>query len=260
MSEEVKRNSQTVQSVERAVDLLYCFTLQEYELSINDFVEKTKLNRTTVFRLLNSLRNKGLITRNEQTGFYRLGFPLIGMGQIVSENLDVREEAFPVLKKISKQTGETASLNIIQANRRICVEKVDGSEDIRQFVRLGYPYPLVKGASGKVLLAFCSEEFIENILKEWETENNETIDREEYYKELKNIRDRKVAISENERVLGACSISAPILDSNNNLIAGVSISSLSIKLTPSLKEEYKQLIRQAGEEISIAMGRRANDK
>ncbi|SFE54732.1 IclR family transcriptional regulator [Alteribacillus iranensis] len=244
----------TVQSVERAIDLLYCFTLNDYELSINDFVERTNLNRTTVFRLLNSLKVKGLITRNEQSGLYRLGLPMIGMGQIVSENIDVRKEAFPVLKQLSKETGETVGLNIIQANRRVCVEKVDGSEDIRQFVRLGYPYSLVKGASGKTLLAFCSKAFIEHALREWEDLNNETIDRASYFEELDNIRSQKVAVSENDRVFGACSISAPIFDANKNLVAGVSLSGLSMKLTENLKEKYTELIRDAGKKISEAMG------
>ncbi|MGP4079991.1 IclR family transcriptional regulator [Pseudalkalibacillus sp. R45] len=244
----------TVQSVERAIDLLYCFTLNEYELSLADFVNKTGLNRTTVFRLLNSLKDKGMISRNQHNGLYRLGLPLIGMGQIVSETIDVRQEALPVLKQLSKETGETVSLNIIQANRRVCVEKSDGSEDIRQFVRLGYPYPLVRGASGKALFAFCEEEFIEEEISTWERENQKVIDRDTYYKELETIRKNRLAISKNDRVFGAYSISAPIFNNTYTLVAGISLSGMSIKLTEELELKYGELIRNAALTISKKMG------
>lgn len=240
----------TVQSVERAIDLLDCFSVTDYELSISDFVQKTKLNRTTVFRLLYTLEEKGLVNRNENTGTYRLGYKFVGMAQIVKENLDVRQEALPYLKRISKQTGETVSLNILRSQRRICIEKVDGTEDIRQFVQLGNPYYLVKGASGKVLLAFHSDEEIGKVLDEWETVHGQRLDRKEYFKGLQRIRERKVAVSDSDRVFGAVSISAPILDSDNNPIAGISISSLSIRLSDEKKEEYQELIKNAAKELS----------
>jgi DNA-binding IclR family transcriptional regulator len=240
----------TVQSVERAIDLLYCFSIKEFELSISDFVDKTKLNRTTVFRLLATLEEKGVVNKNNRTGLYSLGYRMISFAQIVNENFDVRREALPYLKRISKQTGETVSLNILRSGRRVCIEKVEGTEDIRQFVQLGNPYYLVKGASGKVLLAFHSDEEIEEVIREWETIHKTTIDRMNYFDELKKIRENETAISEGERVFGAISISAPILNADNKPIAGLSISSLSIRLTDKEKKEYRELVRNAVKEIS----------
>src|SRR5690554_1179527 len=120
----MSKTTETVQSVERAIDLLFCFSLQEPELTINDFVTKTGLNRTTVFRLLNSLKEKDLIIKDEELGVYRLGLAFVGFGQIVTENLDVRKVALPILKRLSQITNETVSLNFLQAKRRVCVEKV----------------------------------------------------------------------------------------------------------------------------------------
>ncbi len=248
------KQGDTVQSVERAIDLLYCFSIGQPDLSINDFVKKTGLKRTTVFRLLNSLKEKDLIIKNNDTGLYHLGLPFVGFGQIVSETLDVRKEALPVLKSISKQTNETVSLNIVQANRRVCVEKADGQEDIRQFVRLGYPYPLVKGASGKVLLAHLAPDFIEDSICDWEEENSSSISREDYLKELEEIRQSGVAISKNERVFGAYSISAPILDASNQLTAGLSMSGLVGRLDNEMENEYMNLIKEGAREISWKMG------
>src|SRR5699024_2162304 len=125
--------------------------------------------------------------------------------------LDVRREV-DILEDLVEITNETASINILQSTKRVCIEKVDGTEDIRQFVRLGQPYSLVKGASGKIFLAFSKKEFIEEVLLEWEREKNEQINRESFYDTISNIRDKGYAISIGERVLGSYSISAPIFD------------------------------------------------
>jgi IclR family transcriptional regulator, KDG regulon repressor len=245
---------ETVQSVERAVDLLFCFSLNEPELSVNDFVNKTGLNRTTVFRLLTSLKEKNLIVKDEDRGTYRLSLTFVGFSQIVSENLDIRKEALPELKKLSLLTKETVSLNVLQSNRRVCVEKADGSEDIRQFVKLGYPYPLVKGASGKVLLAHCEESVIDEVLDEWEEMNAEAFDRSAAKKELLEIRDSGYCLSKDDRVLGAYSISTPIFNMQRELIGGLSISGLAMRLTGEKEKEFISNAIQGAREISRKMG------
>ncbi|WP_100401149.1 IclR family transcriptional regulator [Bacillus sp. FJAT-44742] len=244
----------TVQAVERAVDLLYCFSLNKPELSINEFVEQTGLKRPTVFRLLTSLKEKGLIIRNETDGLYRLGLPFVGFGQIVSETLDVRKEALPILKELSNQTNETTSLNILQSTHRVCVEKVDGSEDIRQFVRLGYPYPLVRGASGRIFLAFADRTFTENILQEWERENEEEIERGSYYKDLTSFKENGCAVSLGDRVFGAYSISAPIFNASGQMIAGLSISGLGARMNEELEKKLTQQVKDGANKISSKLG------
>ncbi|OLO27869.1 hypothetical protein BTR23_18835 [Alkalihalophilus pseudofirmus] len=248
------KTSETVQSVERAVDLLFCFSLNEPELAINDFVQKTGLNRTTVFRLLTSLKEKNLVVKDEELGTYRLGLACVGLGQIVSENLDIRKEALPELKRLSILTKETVSLNVLQANRRVCVEKVDGSQDIRQFVKLGFPYPLVKGASGKVLLAHCPTELIEQVLDEWNETNSESIERQDVLNELQEIRDLGYCLSKNDRVFGAYSISTPIFNIKKELIGGLSISGLAMRLTEEKEQEFISQAIHGAKEISKKMG------
>jgi len=243
-----------VQSVERAIDLLLCFSVQKPELKLNDFIEKTNLKRTTVYRLLSSLQSKGMLMKNEENGTYKLGLPFIGFAQIVSENLDMRQEALPVMKKLADETKETVSLNVIQATRRICVEKVDGIEDIRQFIKLGFPYPILKGASGKLLLAYASDFFVKEVVHEWETSSNEIIDLSRLKEELALIRDQGYAFSMNERVMGAFAISTPIFGVNDQILGGLSISGLSIRLTEEKKRSFIEKALDATKEISRKMG------
>lgn len=241
---------ETVQSVERAIDLLNCFSPQKSELTLNDFVKKTSLNRTTAFRLLNSLKDKNLIIKNEDTNSYQLGIAFINFGQIVSENLNIRKIALPTLLKLAEKTKETVSLNIIQERNRICIEKAEGTEDIRQFIRLGHPYPILKGASGKLLLAFSSPAFIEDALTEGAFKGN----RKEFQEEMKTIKKKGYAFSMNERVIGAYAISAPIFDNDGNLIGGLSISGSSARMNEQMEKHFIHEAIKSAEKISEQMG------
>ncbi|WP_017754687.1 IclR family transcriptional regulator [Calidifontibacillus oryziterrae] len=245
------KSKDNVQSVERAIDLLYCFSFQKPELSLNDFVIQTGLKRTTVFRLLSSLKNKGLIIKDEHSSTYKLGLPLLEMSQIVSENLDIRKEAIPIMENLAKKTNETVSLNLIQDLHRICVEKVEGTEDIRQFIRLGFPYPIIKGASGKLLLAYSSSNYVERVILNHQQEDILT---EVFLEELKQIKNQGYAFSMNERVKGAYAISTPILGVRGVLHGGLSISGLSIRLNNKLKEDFIEDAIIAAQMISKKMG------
>ncbi|WP_245237721.1 helix-turn-helix domain-containing protein, partial [Paenibacillus ihuae] len=62
----------TVRAVERALDILLCFT-QESDLSLTEIAAKISLHKSTVHRLLTTLEEKGFLLRNEATDKYRLG-------------------------------------------------------------------------------------------------------------------------------------------------------------------------------------------
>ncbi|GAJ99854.1 IclR family transcriptional regulator [Geomicrobium sp. JCM 19055] len=187
-------------------------------------------------------------------GEYKLGFPFIRFAQIVTESLNVRQAAMKNLKALSQELGESVSLNILQANRRICIDKLDGTQDLTHYVRLGIHYPLVKGASGKIFLAYSDRNFTEEVIQEWEKEHNKEIDRSIYYKELNYFKEQRVAVSKNDRVMGAYSISSPIFDANDTMIAALTISGHAGRLDEEMEQNMIEKVKKATSEISNKMG------
>ena len=72
-----------VQAVERALDILDCFSFQNRELSLSAIVIRTGLNKTTVKRLISNLTTRGYLQQNPQTKTYQLGMRLFELGGIV---------------------------------------------------------------------------------------------------------------------------------------------------------------------------------
>ena len=65
----------TVRAVERALDILMCFT-KDSELALTEISTLIGLHKSTVHRLLTTLEDKGFVVRNKETEKYRLGLKI----------------------------------------------------------------------------------------------------------------------------------------------------------------------------------------
>jgi IclR family transcriptional regulator, KDG regulon repressor len=96
----MKEPGQTVQSVERAMQILECFTLQKSQQSLGELANQTKLSKSTVYRLLSTLSGCGYIKQDELTQKYSLGFKLFNLGAVVVGNVSLRDTALPFMRKL----------------------------------------------------------------------------------------------------------------------------------------------------------------
>jgi IclR family KDG regulon transcriptional repressor len=71
--------SESVRAVERALDVLLCFTKQTPELTMTQIAEQVGIHKSTAQRLLATLENKRFIQRDPNTGVYRLDIRLLRM-------------------------------------------------------------------------------------------------------------------------------------------------------------------------------------
>lgn len=240
-----------IQLIDRAIAILNCFSLDEEELSIAQIAEKTRLPKPTVYRILSALRSHDWIEQDDRSGLYRLGYRIYLMGNIVGSQMDLRRSALPLMKKLAAASKETVNLNIIEDDERICVELVEGSQGIRNFVRLGTRNKLLYGASGQVLLAHLPSQQAEKIISDSDIELE--IDRQALRRNLETIRAQGYAVTYGSRVSGACGISAPVFGRLGQLIAGLTVSGPQ----PRMREAETQIVEElckAAANLSERMG------
>lgn len=254
------RDRDIVKTVDKCIDILFCFSQEEPELGISELSKKLGLYKSNVFRLLKTLEQRGLVSKNEQNQKYRLGLKLFDLGNIVISQIEVRSVALPVMRELSEKTRETVTLNIASNGERVCIEKVESVEDIRNFVQIGMHNPLYLGASGKVLLAFLPEEEVAELLEnlgEVRSAQGEMISKESLLKDINEIRIQGYAYTHGERNREAASISAPIFDHTGKLAAGIAVSGPNIRFTDERVKDIARLTVEAAKEISYRMGWRS---
>lgn len=189
----------TVRAVERALDILICFT-KNSELALTEISSLIGLHKSTVHRLLATLEDKGFVVRNPETEKYRLGLKIWELSMHLSQSDDPAIRLLPAMEELRDRLGETVSLYLRDGAERLRIQAVQSNQAIRRVAQVGVRLPLSVGASSKVLVAFAPPEDQEELLNapDWP----ESVDRETYRKQLAEILQKGYAISIEEREPG----------------------------------------------------------
>ncbi|WP_245651490.1 IclR family transcriptional regulator [Streptosporangium amethystogenes] len=218
---------QAIATVERAAEVLMHFTeTPSVTLGVTEIADALRMSKAAVHRILASLRVRGLIQLDPATRRYSLGVGAMRLGLAYLDRLDIRRIAAPELMTLSQRTNETATLSTRTGWTRIYVDQVTPPREVIMSVTLGAPYPLHAGGSSKAFLAFLTEEEIESYLSSGplESPTSRTVSNvAKLRKELAHIRECGWSQSFAERMSGAASVAAPVLDHHGRPVAVISV-------------------------------------
>ncbi len=226
-------------SIERALDILECFSERQTELRIAEICKMVGLSKSTTHRTVATLENRGYLIQNEETGKYRLGVKTLTAGKAFLSGLDFRALALPHMRLIRDALNESVNLYVTNGTSRVVVERLESNEPLRRVLKIGDELPIDKGAAGKVFLAFNPA------LKPDAGINPD---------ELAEIRRNLFSVSHGERASDASSVAAPIFDHKAKVVAVLAIAGPTIRFVEPNLPRYIAMLCEAAESISRALG------
>lgn len=238
----------TVRAVERALDILLCFT-KGNDLGLTEISTLIGLHKSTVHRLLTTLEDKGFVVRNPETEKYRLGLKIWELSTHLAQSDDPATLLLPQMEILRDRLGETVSLYILQGHERLRIQAVQSSQAVRRVAPVGARLPLHVGASSKVLVAFADLSLEQELfeMSDWPS----SIDRATYSLQLQDIRLKGYATSYEEREQGVSAVSAPIFDRKGEPAAALSVSGPVSRLTPKKLIEYGPVLIEAAKDMGM---------
>lgn len=245
-------------AVQRSIDLLNAFTPQRPELGLADLVEATGLNKATVLRLVAVLCENELMFKSQASGAYRLGHACLRLGEVAKAPGDLLPQARPFMRLVRDRLQETVVLAVRSGDVRINVEQLEGLQAVRRVVAVGKPIPLYVSASSKVLLASMSDEEIEAYLQRTELKAlSETTIHEpvRLWREVREIRRRGYAEGVREGGTEGATISAPIHDMTNTVVAAFTVTVPVSRYAKELRGRMIEEVTGTAEAISRSLGR-----
>ncbi|WP_180994406.1 IclR family transcriptional regulator [Bacillus sp. Marseille-P3661] len=248
-------NIGSIRSIDRAIDILQAFSIEDPSLSIDRIVKKTKIPNSTVYRILCTLERRGLVQFDESSATYKPGLRLMEFGVLLSSVLDIRKEAEEILIDLHLKTNQTILMAIKEGDELLHIYKKENYQGLKVSTTVGQRRPYNFGAMGPVLLAFQPEEEIERILKipiPRYTPNTIT-DINKIRERLNQIKNDKFYISSNETNLGVTGIGAPVFGMGGEIEATIGIVGPQIQVDDKL-EEFTALILDAAKQISAKIG------
>ncbi len=145
-----KKTSYKVQSLERALDILDCFSFQSREMSLSEVVQQTGLNKTTAKRLIVNLTARGYLQQVPKSKHYQLGLRLFELGGIVFSSFSLRKAAAYPMSHLENSTEATVLLGTIMEDQLVYMDKREGKGMIRISSDIGWRRPLHYGMLGMV--------------------------------------------------------------------------------------------------------------
>lgn len=248
-----------VQVLDRAVNILeFIATQSGGEVGLPEMAAAMKLHKTTAHRLAHVLESRGLLRRSPDSTRYRLGLHLYDLGCRALDNVNLRDEARPIMTRLAFEVGETTHLAVLDRAEVLYIERVEAQRSLTMGSKLGARNPVHCTALGKAILAWSPDAEVDEALAgcRMEARTRNTITSVLSLKrELERVRDRGYAVDDEEIEEGVRCISAPILDPSDRAVAAISISGPAARVAPNRFQTIGKTVLKAAEELSIHLGR-----
>jgi len=246
----MEQGKSTVRSVERALDLLLCFTLKP-SWAMTELAAHVGLHKSTVHRMLATLEDKGFIERDQITERYQLGLKVWELSANLAPESDQSTMWQKEMERLRDQLGETVSIYVRSGVERIRIQSVQSHEPVRRVAPVGARFPLYAGASSKVLIAFASPIEQQEIWAHPSWQLREGNNMETYESELLDVMEQGYAVSFEERESGVAAISVPIFDRDCGVIAALAVSGPSSRLTMESMKEFAPILQGSAKRMSM---------
>lgn len=224
--------------------------------TLTELTEQSGLGKNKVFRILHTLQETGMIYKSENARFH-LGLRITELAQNVHAHKQLLDVCDPVMDELVEQTRESVFLGVVCDTNGQCIATRESPRSMRLLARVGVQVPLYKGGVPKVLLANMLPDEREKLLSYFEStvcSENEPINWQLLRKKLDEIRSQGYSITVDELDIGAHSITAPIFNSQGQVLAAMSIAGPSIRFSKETIEQHILLITSATKRISAALG------
>lgn len=246
-------------TLNKALQVLEAFLGPEREMGLTALASQTNLNISTVHRVASVLVKRGYLVQKYRAGKYSLGPRLLQFSSLAANRITIRDVAIPFLQKLNKELNESVNLAVLDSNEALYVENTESNHQLRIFTQVGAKVPLYCTGVGKIFLAHLTkkeqEEYLSGCSFKGRTEYTIT-DLRQLKEELLSVRRQGIAMDSEEMEMGVKCIAAPIRDGKGNVVAAISVSGPSTRLSNYRMREIEPLIKVCTSEISIALGYR----
>ena len=247
--------SPSVQSVDRAVTVMEFLSRRGWS-GVTEVARELGIHKSTAYRLLTTLRDRGLVEQDAATEKYRLGFGLVVLARAVSADLDILRCAKPLCERLSERTGETVTVAVLEGDDAVVIHQSISRASALSVDWTGRHTPLHATAAGKIFLLYMPEDQRLRVLEEplERFTENTIVDPASLRDHISRIRHEGYGYTVEELETGLNAIGAPIRSAEGVVVGAVSVSGPAFRLPTHALPEIGALSKRAATEISRCLG------
>jgi DNA-binding IclR family transcriptional regulator len=247
----------SIQSLDRGLLILEIVGKSDSPVSLGQLAAILGIDRSSAFRLANTLKRRGFLANPSAGKEYILGPSVWRLSRQYDWSRMLATVAHDQLKWLAAATNETAHLAVREGRKALFIDHAATSHVIAISGQTGELVPLYCTSHGKALLVdFDSQDlkslFGEKPLKAWT--KSTILSTAELAKACEEIRKRGYATDDSEYLEGVRCIAAPIRDREGAVLASIGISAPSARFPQALEKEYAEKVIAVAGRIAGMIG------
>lgn len=241
----------TINSIAKAFEVIRIMARQP-RWELGDLCRATGFPKTTVFRIVLTLEEQGIVVQERKGGAYQLTLELFKIGTAIVSHFDLVELARPACRALLQAVDETVNLTVPSGLDMLVVDKHVTTQVLRPDSVIGTSFPIYRSASGKVYLAFLAEDEREELLQRIKTGTPGVTDKDLdlFKREFDVVRTDGFGYDNEEIYLGVRCIAAPIFDHAGQIVATLSCSIPSIRMNDQSSQLFFTEVVRAAAQVS----------
>lgn len=248
-----EKDTTNIQVIDRALNIIEYLADENSPRSIKAICEATGLNRTTAYRILQTLLTRGYIVCDNNKQYF-LGVKLIALASCRINSLELEIDSRPYLTQLSQNLGLSVYLVQLDGMEVVYLSCIHPHTSYRNYIEIGTRAPAYCTAHGKCLLAGFSQNVLTKKLTTYATENNITISTDKLLQELKFIRELGYSTDDCEYSSNMRCVAAPIYDYSGEVIAAIGVSGSTLQIPVNSFDFLSSETMLAANKISEQMG------
>lgn len=214
-------------TVGKALDVLEKVAERDRPVRFSDLLAESELPKATLYRLLQTLTNQGMLRHDAETGAYSLGVRLVRLAHRAWSTASLAPLARPHLDALARQTGQTIHLAQLDTAQVLYVDKRSAETPVEMFSQAGKIGPAYCTGVGKTMLAFLPVAQQDRLIQQqsFHAFTDQTLDTPERLRaELVAIAARGHGYDREEHEPGIICVAVPILSAGGRVLGGLSVT------------------------------------
>lgn len=240
--------------IDKMMHVLLALEATSDGLSVVSLARDLGLSRTTVYRMLNTLEEYGVVARTQGGTAFALGPALVRLARRATVATDAVSVCQPLIEQLARDSGQTVKVSILEHHEAVVVAVAPGSGPFSIAAKIGRTFPLHAGAASKLLLAHAGAAEISRALSRTLSRHTATtiVHPGELTAELDRIREQGWAEDRGEFVEGVRAIAVPVRDPAARVVAAISITFIAgLEAADAL---FLKTLLQIGGRATLALG------
>ena len=205
---------------------------------------------------------KGYIHQDNDTKKYHLSWKLFELGNSIPRRRNLFTMDTTLLQALCDKFQETVNMGVRVDDSVVTIHKINPTSSLIANLQIGTREALHATAMGKALMSQMTREEIVKLLGTgpYEQFTSKTIkDVDQLTEDVNIIRGRGYSLDDEEYSAGLTCISVPLKNYRNEIVAAISISGATIRMTEDKLNEIQKELKHVAERLSAYLGWQEED-